>query len=335
MIKLLYAVDPHVRGTNPRNRIDDYKAACFAKLREIFAKAAQYEAKGIIFSGDFLDAPEVSNQVLLEIADLLFESPCLMFDTIGNHNIYGYNLDTFKRSSLRVLSRLCPKYVIQYDPTVALPFDDKAGTTALLSFTPYSNRMDVNGYGYSPEYDPGEVFKGGGFENAVKIHVAHGFLLDHTPPFQGFTLIKEAVTTANIVLTGHDHIGYGVYKRADGVTFCNPGGITRLAASVDEMERPIRIALITIDNGKTTIDLLPLETAKPGSEVLDRTAIEAAKQRIESMEQFTTLLKSVERYYHRSPLEILADVAKEDKIPDFIVSEAVSLIEAAQMKVRR
>jgi exonuclease SbcD len=301
------------------------------KFREIFDLAKRYDVKGIILSGDTLDAPEVANQVLLEVADLFMDSPVLMWDTIGNHTIYGYNLETFKRSSLRVLSRLCPKYHVQPDPTVAIPFDDKDGTTVLLSFTPYSNKMDVGGYGYSPEYS--SVYAG--FENAYRIHVSHGMLLDHEPPFDGYTLLKDVQTTANLVLTGHDHIGFGIHQRADGVTFCNPGSITRLAASVVEMERPIRVALITVDKGKANIELIRLESARPGSEVLDRTAIEAAKERVKSMENFTQLLKSIERPYNRSPLEVLAEVAKVKNIAQEIVDEAAQLISQAQEKLAK
>ena len=36
MVKFLFVGDLHLRGTNPRNRIDDYKEAAKQKLKEVF-----------------------------------------------------------------------------------------------------------------------------------------------------------------------------------------------------------------------------------------------------------------------------------------------------------
>ena len=47
--------------------------------------------------------------------------------------------------------------------------------TVYLTATPYSRQMDIIGYGYSPEVDT--------LPNTVNIHMAHGMLLDHKPPF--------------------------------------------------------------------------------------------------------------------------------------------------------
>lgn len=35
MVKFLFVGDLHLRGTNPRNRIDDYKEAAKQKLKEV------------------------------------------------------------------------------------------------------------------------------------------------------------------------------------------------------------------------------------------------------------------------------------------------------------
>lgn len=41
MVKFLFVGDLHLRGTNPRNRIDDYKEVAKQKLKEVFKIAVR------------------------------------------------------------------------------------------------------------------------------------------------------------------------------------------------------------------------------------------------------------------------------------------------------
>jgi exonuclease SbcD len=45
MIRLLYFTDPHIRGSNPRARIDDFPAAMKSKLREVWKLADDTSAR--------------------------------------------------------------------------------------------------------------------------------------------------------------------------------------------------------------------------------------------------------------------------------------------------
>ena len=108
-MKFLYFGDAHIRGTNPRNRKDNYKEALIAKFREIFALAKYKGVTAIIQPGDTFDRPEVTTSVLLEFAKVLKESPVPIYTTAGNHDIYGYNLATYERTSLRVLELIVPR----------------------------------------------------------------------------------------------------------------------------------------------------------------------------------------------------------------------------------
>lgn len=327
MIRLLFTGDWHIRGTNPRNRIDNYKEALKAKLREVFALAKKHEVKAIIAPGDIFDRPEVSIAVLLEFVEVLNESPVMIYTTPGNHDVYGYNLETFERSSLKLLELLVPKLMVFVDLNihrVTDPMYTANGREVLLSFTPYSANVDVNGYGYSPEYGP-ELTT----DHTYKIQVTHGMLLDHDPPFDRYTHIEKVETTADMVLTGHCHIGYGVYKRKDGVIFCNPGALMRMAASTTEIERPVQVAIITVDKGEGDIQLLKLASAKPGDEVLDRSKIEAEKQRQYSMEQFSALIqrKTGEKVL-LDVNQIIETIASQENYSPEVVKTALETIDA-------
>ena len=332
-MKLLYIVDPHLRGTSPRNRLDDYKAASFEKIREVFALARERRVKAIVTSGDNLDRPEVADGFKEDLADLLNESPVDIITTVGNHEIYGYNPDTYKRTSLRILERMCPRLQVVVDPAKAVILTD-GPTIVALTFAPFSRQMDINGFGY----DHNEKLP----EPCYHIHVAHGMLLDHVPPFDRFSLLDDVKTKADMVLSGHDHTGYGVYNRADGKVFVNPGSITRIQASVAEIERPIRVAIIDVTafeayGGVTGYDakvsLVPLKSAKPGPEVLDRSGIEADQKRAYAMAEFQALIQTEDGKAAVDIGDIIASIARQDKLPPEVVEKALAVIEAQRANV--
>lgn len=317
MAKFVFTGDWHLRGNNPRNRIDDYQTAADEKLTEVLSFASYCNADAILMPGDVWDRPEVSIGVLLHYANILKDTLCPIYATIGNHDIYGYNLSTYGRSSLKLLELLVPDFhVISEDPVII-------GDTYITA-TPYSGQMDIDGYGYNGD--------AGGVNGFTYIHIAHGMLLDHKPPFDRYTLIDDCKTNADIVLTGHDHTGYGVIRRADGKLFCNPGALMRMNASINEIERPVRIAEITIDSthGDRHIDiqLVKLNSAKPGDEVLDRSKIDEAKARQYAMDNFSTLIQShTGQKVIADVNQIVEEIAKQEAYAPEVVKTALEILD--------
>jgi exonuclease SbcD len=165
--------------------------------------------------------------------------------------------------------------------------------------------------------------------------VAHGMALDHVPPFDRYTLIQDVKTEADLIITGHDHTGYGIYKRPDGKIFLNPGSITRLSASVQEVERPVMIALITFNDDRyIDIGLIPLKSAKKGLEVLDRSHIEATKQKEYAMEQFTALIKDSSGKLTKFNInDAVQQIAKKEEYAPNIVKMALDKIDLCRVQV--
>ena len=314
MNKFLFIGDLHLRGNNPRNRIDDYQTAADDKLIEVESIASYYDADAILIPGDIWDRPEVSIGVLLHYADILNNASCPIYTTIGNHDIYGYNLSTYGRSSLKLLELLVDNlHVLKGDSTVT--FSD-----AYVTATPYSGEIDIDGYGYTvPQTTP---------TDKKRIHIAHGMLLDHKPPFDRYTLVSDCITDADFILTGHDHTGYGIIKRPDGKMFCNPGALMRMSASISEIERPIRYALITVDGDDITVALEPLQSAKPGDEVLDRSKIDEAKARQYAMDNFSMLIQSHTGQTATVDINQIVDaIAKQEEYAPEVVKTALEIID--------
>jgi exonuclease SbcD len=184
--------------------------------------------------------------------------------------------------------------------------------------------MDINGYGYGPDVDYPEG-------NHIGVHIAHGMLLDHRPPFDRYSDLYKVDTTADIILTGHDHLGYGIYHRsADDKLFVNPGSLLRMSASVNEMERQIQVALIKIDeiSGKYEAEFIPVSCAKSGEEVLDRSRIEEEKERQYAMDNFSALIQGHTGNKVLMDInQIIDQVAAEEKYSPEVVKTALQIID--------
>lgn len=330
-MKLLYFGDVHIRGKNPRNRTDDYKTALKAKLREIFKLAEYNKVRAILCPGDIFDRPEVTNGVLLEFAEVFKESPVPIYTTPGNHDVYSYNLDTYGRTSLRILELIVPQLIVVTNPNenILLVDKDDSQNAVSLSFQPYDQNIDRNGYGYSPgNYQ---------YPAAYHIHVAHGMLLDHDPKvFDRYTYVGTVKTEADLVLSGHDHLGFGIYERSDGKVFMNCGAICRLAASEAEISRKIQVALITVEEGQLQpIELIDLRSAKPGEDILDRSQIEAEEKRQYAMEEFAALIQSEDGTKAIVDLDaIIESIAEKEGYSPEIVKIALEKIGLAKQGLK-
>lgn len=317
MNKFIFVGDLHLRGNNPRNRIDDYQTAADNKLREVLRMAGEIQADAILIPGDIWDRPEVSIGVLLHYASILNVSPCPIYTTVGNHDIYGYNLSTYARSSLRLLELLVSDLHVIGMGTTAVGMVD-----SYITATPYSNDMDIDGFGYG--FNDGN----NGYDGTPRIHIAHGMLLDHKPPFDRYTLVDDCKTDADLILTGHDHTGFGVIKRRDGKIFCNPGALMRMSASINEIERPVQVAVITVDKSNIDVQLVPLASAKPGDEVLDRSKIDEAKARQYAMDNFSMLIQTHVGQSATVDINQIVDaIAKQEEYAPEVVKTALEIVD--------
>jgi exonuclease SbcD len=132
-----------------------------------------------------------------------------------------------------------------------------------------------------------------------------------------------------MVITGHDHTGYGIIK-SKGVTFINPGSLMRTSASTSEINRKINVVICTIKYKTATCDLHVLTSALPGRDVLDRSKIDETRERNYAMEEFSTLLKSkydgkVERI---DIFSIITKIAELEFIEPRLVDIAIAKIKS-------
>jgi len=318
--------DVHFRGINPRARLDNFQEAITMKLHEVYDLAWDCNARAIICPGDLLDSPATGWSTVAALARILQNAPCPFLCINGNHDIYAGNPGSKYRTPFGFLAQLG---LIQ--DLAAEPFEP---------WIPEENRYAdilITGHGFNIETDT-ELGKGQfspvKHDGRFHIRVVHSMLLDHSPGFEmRHTLISQVETTAQVIISGHCHTGFGssyIYRRDDGVLFINPGALCRLSAHAAEIERPIQVALLTVDGGKCEAKLIPLTSPALGHEVLSRAHLEAEAERSERLEKFLALLASEGESKFLEIREIVEDIAARENLSEEVKAEALKRISEAR-----
>lgn len=320
MIRLLYFTDPHIRGNNPRARIDDFPAALKSKLREVWKLATEYGCQAVICGGDLFDRPDPAYVVAGEFAAVLAECPVPLYTIPGNHEIYGYNLDTVPRTALGLLAQIGVVQLLNKSEPVILEDDD---------FTVY-----ITGQGYHGDMDRSQADYQTGLDKiagAWKVHVVHGMLVERPLPYDApHMLIKNLETDADVILAGHEHIGF-VPQRCKNDALCvNPGALGRVRADMAEMYRLVQVALLEFTDRKVTVEMFPVPCARPGQEVLSREYLVQQAEREERTERFLSLLASEGESRFLNIREIVDDIARRENLPEPVVQDALNRLSRAR-----
>jgi exonuclease SbcD len=334
--KFIVSGDWHFKGINPRARLDNYQEAITRKIHEVFELAVLHKAEAIIVPGDLFDSPSTTLSTITDLAALLQLAPCKILAIPGNHDIWASNPGSKYRTPYGLLARL----------GLIWDLSDRPYETVTEENDEMFNVFDdvcVTGHGYNNETDT-EAGKGqfcpplpGASCYRDKIHVVHSMLMDHAPGFEmRHTLISQVETTAKVVVAGHEHLGFGIFRRDDEVLFINPGALCRMSASQAEIERQVQVALLIIDDdGNTSAELIPLRSALQGREVLSREHLEAENDRQERMEKFLGLLASEGESKFLEVRDIIEDISARKNIPEAVKSEALKRIDAAREELAK
>lgn len=324
--KIIYLTDPHWRGTSPRARTDNYQEAIDAKLHEVFGLAAELaDTYGVIIAcgGDLFDSPDAAYSVSGDLAALLAQAPCPVYVCPGNHEIYGYNLDTLPRTALGFLARVGIVELLTRDPVLVAGWAD---FSVYLTGQGFHHDMDRTGRDYLVERIKDDLAS-----KIYHVHVVHGMLVEKPLPYEvAHTIVKDCKTNADVILSGHEHLGYGLIRRPDGVWFCNPGALGRVSAKIEEMHRPIQVAVFTFTEDGISAELVPLRSARPGSEVLSRDHLIQAAEREERMAQFLALLASDRETRLLDVREIVNHIADSEALPEPVRVEALNRLGKAR-----
>ncbi|NMA49738.1 MAG: metallophosphoesterase [Tissierellia bacterium] len=320
-MRILYFTDTHIRGTNPKNRKDDFVKSLELKLEEIVEIVNIKNIDYVIHGGDLFDRPDISISVVSKFTNIIKKIDKPIYIVCGNHDIFGHNPSTIDRTMLGLLKSLDFLNIVDIKSKIIL---EKNGIRVQLTGLPYSYNVDSSKEGYiltdiAPNID-------------YSIHIVHGMLLDR-PFVKGipYTLVDDIIETkADITLSGHYHAGFKTIEK-DGKYFISPGSLVRITNSLREIERMPKVVLIDLED-KITIELLNLKSAKPGEEVLDRSEIERGSFRGERIIEFKQSIDSAINFEKMDINDLLLEVTLAENLSDGVKEEALKRIAQIQMK---
>lgn len=357
---IIHITDTHYRGTNPKGRIDNFTEAITTKFREVYDMASELKAKNpdaeviIVHTGDLHDLPDLSDSVAGDLAEMLMDCPVNMYVIPGDHDEFNHNLETVYRTKLGYASRVKILKILDRNPVMF-----NLGEGHYVQLTGQGRHPYIDHPGYDDYMAPEPEEKASWWENTWIVHGVHGAL---TPePFYGtHTLIQECKTNAHVVLTGHLHNGYGLWSRLeDGTTlehltesrlnrsygdlkyrkantlFCNPGSFARVDATPEDMLRQVKIAILEFTRDQYIATLVPLKSARPGSEVLSREHIIKFTEREQMMNKFLGLLNREGEMKFLSSQEIIHNIAQRKAIPKDVVDDVMVRIAEAREELGR
>jgi len=332
-MKIIYFTDPHGKAGNPSVRLDNFSETILNKFKYVGKYAEQIKAAAILIGGDLLDTPDVSQNFISELSYIIQNYPCETDVILGNHDIYGYNPETFLRTSLNISNKLNAFNRLGKEPKVVQNMLEGpiAAITGQDSYVHLDKPENIGDYADSKVID-----------GAVNIHMVHGMLVEKVWPQVKYCTTLEQVMEANpnadIILSGHEHTGYGIkiFYRSDGrkVIFCNPGSLARVTSSTGDLRKDVRMAVITIENGEYDIELvnLPLDIARPANEVIDWERVALEKANKEKLQNLLTNISKPELATDLNYFEALNQLVERSEVPidERVIAECIKQLQAAE-----
>lgn len=294
-MKFIFMTDTHGRTNSPASRKDDFPNTILRKIEWCIKYANDNDAY-VLHGGDWVNRPDTAATFIAKMSGILDCAKKPVIGVLGNHDIYGYNPQSFVRTPLSIVEA-CQSISIIKDSEVVNFYDGEV--EVFVSGSSSTSLIDRNGRTdeyYTPRRDVPKA------ANEIRIHIVHGFLTNKDwPDGVPYTKINDILDTdADILLTGHEHTGFGIYPTGRGSVFCNPGALGRVSAAVGDVNRSVCIAEIDVfcENGKPTFNVslvpLPETVALPADEVLDRERLEAEKKTAMQIEMFAEQIQQIE-----------------------------------------
>lgn len=335
-LRFLIVGDVHWRSTNPKSRLDNYHEAIRAKILECWEIGREKQVDAILQTGDLLHSPFITYSTLGELMRLIGQAPAPFFAVAGNHDLFEKNPGSLYRTPLGLL------YHVGLVNDIAK--ERQQIGDVILSGRHNFSRIDQDPMDYALSF-----FRD---EEAVHIHQTHGSIVKAAFPGP-HTLVTDLQdipvdVRPDIIVNGHIHDGMPVYDgfgnvrqrgvivRSDhsaGPIIINPGALCRYKADVDEFNRTIQVAVLEIKKSMGEfiykVDMIPLKSAKPASEVLSREHLEAETEQRDMRESFFNLLRQEREEEFLEVTDMIAQIAHKERIDAAVRERALKYIAAA------
>jgi DNA repair exonuclease SbcCD nuclease subunit len=310
-MRFTFYTDLHLSGQTPAHRVDNYQQALVDKLGEVYTVAKANGSDFVVFGGDLFHSHRIfSYELLSPVMDILCDSKIDTYLVIGQHDILGYNPETYRSSTLSFIINRCPALKVLWEPITV-------GCVHLCPSHVWQPLAEAANY---------ELEKG-----KVNVLVAHHLITNKKTMFESLSsddfvkTIKAAGKNFDVVVSGDLHDGYQTHLVED-TWFCNPGSIARRATS--DMNRPPKFAVVDVEPG--TIPVITeqkVKCAKDGVVVFGESIAETMRTEFEF--DPSAFVKGIEEFESESSEvhELVQKVGKSKgiraEVLDYLASKSV------------
>jgi len=278
MAKFIYITDIHARLRAPAGRSDpDFLETVDQKLWSILSWGMQNGVDAVLCGGDITDHPLPGYRVLAMLAKLIHYSEIPWYVCLGQHDVFGYNVEQHETIAARLLETTMPKHFhILPDGWAGEVLDDFGVRIAGLHV-----RSD------GPDKLP-EALKS--LAGKADIVIAHVMVTPKSAIYHHIAL-ADVPAAVPLLLLGDYHPGFywrGQMENGQPATILNPGALLRMSRSPSDMEREPRFVVIDTDHLDQPQFMRPAFRTDIWQADPDTTALE--KQRLQ---QFVTELSTL------------------------------------------
>lgn len=260
MLKFLFYTDLHFKTINPVHRVGSYAEDIYKKFVEIYEIARSEKVDAILFGGDFFDTYKLFDvEYFRKLKEVVAKAHAPTYAAIGQHNLLGYNLESYLGSTLSLFEDYCGDLWQTLN-------EPKAIGDCVLEASHCTG-----------DFDGLKKILKKGANSKYRVVLAHCLLYDKTDKLIGTKDVKDFENdTTDVVLSGDLHCGYPICKVGRTI-FANPGAVCRKELNDN---RQVQVALVHVGE-RIGVEYVPLRSAKPYEDVFEQTRLETVKKTLE------------------------------------------------------
>lgn len=267
MIRFLTINDPHTSDTPPAGRTDDYPLHMLEKLTECWAIAGDRQCDFIQLSGDLFRKFRglvIAYRMMYELLRLFKAAPVEVVSIAGNHDLSSDGVASVNRMPFGVLAEAGAFRWLDR-PYYHQAKDGEELLVIPRNWEPYIDRVP-NVFKLTAE-EAQQVNDLG--DRAYVTMLAHASILPpgDSRPYPYHDADKLPTDLLHVLYCGHIHEDLGIHQLASGCWFVNCGSLARVERSKHNLTRTPQVVLTTLDKGEIEFEVIPLQAARPASEV--------------------------------------------------------------------
>jgi predicted phosphodiesterase len=293
MARYMLMGDIHLSDTPPSSCTPSYQDDIFSILWETSTIAARMGVRGVIWAGDIFHHKtpgRTSHRTVSRLIRLAQSYPCPVHVVPGNHDMSNDRIESIDET--QPLGVLLASGAVQLLAGWMLPTDtdldetDHSGWLPPVYGVPWLQRFDDDTVGDALADYRGEE------DN----YTDHCLVVAHAPLYPPGQELKfehyptpawaDAMGNTGSVYYGHVHEAHLTYTTG-GITFCNPGAISRGSLHEHNLSRKVSVAVWDSETGEFEIVEVP---HKPADEVF---LLEAAAQAKDGKLNFDAFLSQI------------------------------------------